>query len=48
MSERKIGMKSARPSSTGFRSAGPVNSDTEKMRPACSGATKRALPAVCR
>jgi hypothetical protein len=34
MSDRKTGMKSARPSAMGFLSAGPVKSETEKMRPA--------------
>ena len=30
-------MKSARPSSTAARSGAPVNSDTDRNRPACSG-----------
>ena len=42
MSERKIGMKSARPSEMGPRSAPPVKSETEKNRPACWASTKLA------
>ena len=48
MSERKIGTKSARPSATASRSGAPVNSDTERNRPACAGSANGAGPAVCR
>ena len=41
------GMKSARPSSTGLRQEGPVNSEIERIRPACAGSTQRAGPSVC-
>jgi hypothetical protein len=37
MSERKMGTYSARPSDTGTRHPGPVKSETDVNRPACSG-----------
>ena len=46
MSERKMGMKSARPSSIGFRRAGPVKNEIEKKRPSQSGSTNGVSPAV--
>ena len=48
MSERKIGMKSARPSSSGLRSAAPVKNEMERNRPENSGAANGVSPAVCR
>jgi hypothetical protein len=46
--DRKIGMKSARPSATGFRSSGPTKKDTDRKRSATSGAANGAGPDVCR
>ena len=48
MSERKIGTKSARPSSIASRRGAPVKSETDRNRPSCSGAANGAGPAVCR
>ena len=47
MSERKMGMKSARPSAIARRSGAPVKSDTERKRPAFSGSAKWHGPSVC-
>ena len=46
MSERKIGMKSARPSSIALRSGAPVKSEIDVNCPAFSGAAKGAGPFV--
>ena len=39
-------MKSARPSSIGFRREAPVKSETEKKRPSQPGSTNGVSPAV--
>jgi len=46
MSDRKIGMKSARPALTAPRTFAPTKNDTERIRAATSGATKQSVPWV--
>ena len=48
MSDRKIGTKSARPSSIAARSGAPVKSETDRNWPALSASANGAGPAVCR
>jgi hypothetical protein len=47
ISDKKIGIKSARPSAMAVRRAGPVKSESDRKRPWCSGLANGTSPDVC-